>query len=281
MTKANNSFFAMLVFVFIFVTNEVKGGISSGWGRRAPCYLRRIMIRRVLALAFLAGCLSLLSAQTQTAETTRYYIVFLRPDPARKVLTQAELDLVQTAHMANIHKMANDGVLVSAGPFDDTPHTISGIFVFKVDSLATAQAIAAKDPTVLKHRNTVDVHAWDGPAGIGDEYFRLHRLDPKTPENMQVHPFCIFLRGDSWESYPQRDELLLRHERYVEQLRRQGRLGAAGGIEPPDDLLGLVIFRPVSSEEAQQLMGDDPAVKAGVLKVEYHRWWSSDHVLPW
>lgn len=215
------------------------------------------------------------------ASTTRYFVVFLRPDPARKPLTTEEGERIQTAHMANIHKMAEDGVLVSAGPFDDKQRTISGIFIFKVESLYRAKAIAANDPTVIEHRNTVDVHAWDGPAGIGDEYFRLHRLDPKTAENMQAHPLCLLSRGDQWDSRSDRDELLLEHERYIQDLRAKGQLGAAGQIEAPDDLVGLVIFKAIPFELAQQLMDEDPAVKSGVIRVEYHHWWSSDHVLPW
>jgi hypothetical protein len=38
-------------------------------------------------------------------------------------------------------------------------------------------------------------------------------------------------------------------------------------------------FRAIPLEEAEKLMSEDSAVKAGVFRVEYHRW-SSDHVLP-
>jgi len=211
-----------------------------------------------------------------------YYVVFLRPDPGRKPLAKADAERIQSAHMANILKMAADGILWAAGPFEDTPTTISGIFVFKTSSLQSAQAIAAQDPTVVEHRNAVDVHAWQGPADIGVEYFRLHKLDPHTPENMQVHPLCLLYRGAAWdEKQTARDSLLAAHERYINQLREQGKLGAAGGIDAPDDLLALVIFRAVPMEDAQRLLDADPAVQASVLRVEYHHWWSADHVLPW
>ncbi len=187
---------------------------------------------RILRAAFfvLFVCVPLL-AQSQAAPnaTTRYYVVFLRPDPARKTLAKEDAERLQAAHMANIHKMASDGVLISAGPFDDTPTTISGIFVFKVDSLDLAIAIAAKDPTVVEHRNTVDVHAWNGPAGIGDEYVRLHRLDPATPENMQNHPLCMLSRGPVWGRMDaDRDSILQAHARYIDQLKVVGKLGAQG-----------------------------------------------------
>jgi uncharacterized protein YciI len=240
-------------------------------------------MRRGIWLCFVLVAMGLrLTAQEANHESKRFYIVFLRPDPARRPLTQEEGERIQEAHMANIRKMAADGVLISAGPFDDTPRTISGIFVFTVDSMETAKDIASKDPTVAEHRNTVDVHAWDGPAQLGVEYVRLHKLDPKTPENMQMHPFCVVYRGTAWEtSSGSRDALLAEHARYVEKLRAEGKLGAAGEIAAPDDMLGLVIFKPIPLEDAQKLLEDDPAVKAGVLRVEYHQWWSSDHVLPW
>ena len=214
----------------------------------------------------------------QLSGSSRYYVAFLRPDPARKALSNEEGERIQAAHMANIHKMADDGVLVSAGPFEDTPHTISGIFIFKVDSLERAREIALKDPTVLEHRNTIDVHAWDGPAGIGEEYTRLHKLDPKTPENMQVHPFCMLSRDQKTDAAK---ELLAAHGQFVEKLRKDGKLSAAGPADGDDELAGLVVFRAIPLEEAVRLMSEDPAVRAGVFKVEYHHWWSSDHVLPW
>jgi uncharacterized protein YciI len=234
-------------------------------------------MRRALLLIFAVA----ISIYAQTS-ASRYYVVFLRPDPTRKELPKAEGERLQAAHMANIQKMGRDGVLMAAGPFDDTPVSISGIFVFKMSSLESARALAAKDPTVLAHRNTVDVHTWLGPPDIGVEYFRLHKLYPGTPENMQSHPLCLLYHGAAWEEKRStRDQLLTAHERYVERLHGLGKLGAAGAMQAPDDLLGMVVFKPVSLQEAQRLLREDPAVQAGVLRADFHAWWSSDHVLPW
>ena len=211
-----------------------------------------------------------------------YYLVFLRPAADRKALPPVEMERIQTAHMANIRSMAERGVLVAAGPFGDTPPTISGVFVFRTGSLEEARRIASADPTVVEHRNIADVHAWMGPPGIGDEYVRLHKQDPKTPENMQVHPLCLMYRGAEWESMgDRRDAVMAEHRKYMMQLRDQGKLSAGGPMEQPGDLVGLVIYRPIALEEAQRLEEADPAVKEGVLRPEFHRWWSSDHVLPW
>lgn len=215
--------------------------------------------------------------------TSLYYVVFLRPDPARQPLPKEEGERIQNAHIANIHKMADDGFLVAAGPFENDPPAISGVFVMKAKSLEEARRIAGDDPTVKEHRNTIDAHAWRAPAGIGDEYFRLHKEHPETPENMGVHPLMILMRGPAWRDTPPRDRVapLANHVLYIENLHRQAKLSAAGNVESDPNIFAIVVFHRIPMEEAQQLITEDPAVKAGLVSVEAHRWWSSDHVLPW
>ena len=212
----------------------------------------------------------------QTPSTDLYYLVFLRPDPARKPLAPADSERIQAAHMANIQAMADRGVLVAAGPFGDTPPTISGVFVFKTASLDEARRIGAQDPTVLEHRNLVEVHQWRGPAGIGAEYFRLHRQDPKTPQDMGVQPFCMLFRGPAWKESAD----LREHDDYLARLRRDKTLAASGPIEADPSLVAIAVFNRMPDDEARRLIESDPAVKSGLLRVEYHRWWCAAHVLP-
>src|ERR1051326_4554006 len=120
---------------------------------------RLYVARAIGLLAFGAACLSAQPA-AQRSGPAPYYVVFLRPHPARQTLSKEDGEHMQRNHMANIRKMADAGVLVSAGPFDDQVRTISGIFVLKAGSLEQAQQMAAEDPTVVAHRNTVDAHAW-------------------------------------------------------------------------------------------------------------------------
>lgn len=209
--------------------------------------------------------------------TDLYYLVFLRPDPARRPLAKAEGERIQAAHMANIQDMAKRGVLVAAGPFDDAPTTKSGIFIFKASSLDEARRIAAQDPTVLEHRNTVDVYAWRGPKGIGEEYARLHKENPEMPQGMGVHPVCLIYPGPAWSD---RARFVPAHAAYAERLQREGKYAMRGLVEGGGDLAGMVVFQRIPDEEAQRLIDGDPAVKAGVFRVEYHRWWSADHVFP-
>jgi len=205
------------------------------------------------------------------------YVVFLRPDPDRKTIPLEDRQRIMDSHMANIKKMADDGVLVAAGPMEDTPTTISGIFVFKSQSLSEALRIAAQDPTVVARRNTVDVHAWWGPAGIGTSYFRWKKENPDAKDVMASHAFCLIRRGPAWAGGNQTYD----DGGFIESLRRAGALAAAGPVSDDPDLLGIVIFKAASVDDARKSMAEAPPVKSGLVAVEYHLWWTADRILPW
>jgi uncharacterized protein YciI len=206
------------------------------------------------------------------------YIAFLRPDPARTPMSLEGRQHIMDEHMANIRKMADDGVLVAAGPMDDTPRTISGIFVLKAPSLAEAIRITALDPTVAQKRNTADVHPWWGPAGIGVAYFSWKKENPAAKDEMATHVLCIVMRGQNGGNGPRPDP---EHAAYVDTLRAAGLLAAAGPFDGDPDLFGIVVFKASSLDAARKAMAQDPALLAGRIAVEYHEWWTADRVLPW
>jgi uncharacterized protein YciI len=211
----------------------------------------------------------------QTPNTALYYLVFIRPDPARKTLAPEEGTRVQTAHMENIRGMAANGSPVAAGLFEESPVTISGIFVLKADSLGAAQALVARDPTVVEHRNTVDTHAWRAQAGTGDQYFRLHKADPKTPEGMARLPLVLLFGGPQWTAKSATSAALL------DRLHSEGRLGAGGQIEGDENLSAMVVFRPGDLADARQVMESQPEIRSGAYRAAHHSWWCAANVLPW
>jgi uncharacterized protein YciI len=227
--------------------------------------------------AFLACAATHGAADSPPEGTELRYVVFLRPDTARKAMALEERQHIQDAHMANIRKLADAGVLVAAGPMEDTPTTISGIFVFRADTLADARRIAAQDPTVVAGRNTVDVHPWLGPVGIGTSYFRWKKENPDAKDVMASHAFCLVRRGPAWSEGTDRYD----GDGLIENLRRAGALAAAGPVEEDPDLLGIVIFKAASVEDARRSVAGDPSVKSGRIAVEFHLWWTADRILPW
>jgi uncharacterized protein YciI len=229
----------------------------------------------IVLLALLAPAAPRCLADSVTGSPELRYVVFLRPDPARKPAPLEERQRIMDAHMTNIVQMARDGVLFASGPMEDKTVTISGIFVLKCDSLSAAEKIAAHDPTVIGKRNTVDVHPWLGPAGIGVNYFKWKKENPKADDVMASHAFCLIKRG------PAGGRAVYDEDGTIDSLRRAGSLSAAGPIDNDPELVGLVIFKTASVDDARKSLGEIPSVKSGRLEVEYHVWWTADRVLPW
>jgi uncharacterized protein YciI len=100
----------------------------------------------------------------QPMKMTTYYFAFLRRGPKWTAQRTPETDKLQADHLANINAMARAGKLVIAGPFENAGD-YAGVFVFKVDSIDEARALAEGDPTVKAGRLVIDVHPWLVPQG--------------------------------------------------------------------------------------------------------------------
>ncbi len=93
-----------------------------------------------------------------------YVIAFLKSGPNRDQDPEAAAAL-QRAHLNNIHRLAESGKLILAGPFLDEGD-IRGIFVFDVSSLDEAAALTATDPAVQAGRLVMELHPWYGSAAV-------------------------------------------------------------------------------------------------------------------
>ena len=115
--------------------------------------------RLVVVVAALAVAASLPAAGPEDYEMTTYQVAFLRKGPAWTPGNTPELQELQKGHMANIQKMAETGKLLIAGPFSDGGD-LRGMFVFRVDTLEEAKALADQDPAVKAGRLVLEWHPW-------------------------------------------------------------------------------------------------------------------------
>lgn len=93
-----------------------------------------------------------------------YVMAFLKAGPNRDQdsITRVE---IQKGHMANIQRLADEGKLVLAGPFEDDGD-IRGIFIFNVTTVEEAKALTETDPAIQAGRLIMELHPWYGSAAI-------------------------------------------------------------------------------------------------------------------
>jgi uncharacterized protein YciI len=98
------------------------------------------------------------------SEMTTYYFGLISRGPKWTAERTPEVEKLQADHMANINRLAKEGKLVIAGPFENAGN-YAGVFVFRVGTLEEAKALAETDPAVKAGRLVVDVHPWMVPRG--------------------------------------------------------------------------------------------------------------------
>lgn len=94
----------------------------------------------------------------------RYVLVVLKTGP-NKVAAGPERDEMFKGHFANMNRLAGEGKLVLAGPFDGADGW-RGLFIFAVSEIAEAQALVATDPVVVKGEMVAEYHAYYGSAAL-------------------------------------------------------------------------------------------------------------------
>lgn len=94
----------------------------------------------------------------------QYVMAFLKRGPT-KDLTKEEAQKLQAKHLENISRMAEEGVLVVAGPFLDDGE-IRGIYIFDVETIEEAKALTETDPAIQAGSLVMELKPWYGSAAL-------------------------------------------------------------------------------------------------------------------
>ncbi|SNS94300.1 Uncharacterized conserved protein YciI, contains a putative active-site phosphohistidine [Ekhidna lutea] len=104
----------------------------------------------------------------------RYVMALLKEGPNREQ-DSAEVAQIQRAHLDNITRMAEEGMLVMAGPFFDN-WEVKGIYIFAVETIEEAEELTKTDPAIQAGRLVMELHPWYGSAALmkmGDMHEKL------------------------------------------------------------------------------------------------------------
>lgn len=94
----------------------------------------------------------------------RYVLVVLKTGPTR-VPAGPERDEMFKGHFANIKRLAGEGKLALAGPFDGAEGW-RGMFIFATPNVDEAKAWVATDPVVIKGEMVAEYHPYYGSAAL-------------------------------------------------------------------------------------------------------------------
>ena len=94
-------------------------------------------------------------------EFDSFVVVLLVRPPTAPDRPKAELDQLGEGHMATIRRLADEGKLLKAGPFEDySGRNVRGMFILKTDSADQAREWVATDPSVKAGRLAPEFLKW-------------------------------------------------------------------------------------------------------------------------
>lgn len=77
----------------------------------------------------------------------------------------------------------------------------------------------------------------------------------------------------------ERNRIEKEHRAHVENLIREGKLALAGEVAGEDDLREIMVFKTESLDEARQMAGALPSVRAGMLKADAQSWFAARNLI--
>ncbi len=95
-----------------------------------------------------------------------YVFVILKTGPNDAKYQGEERKQMFAGHFSNMGKMAEDGKLVVAGPFNKNDRNYRGIFILTVTTIEEAEKLVANDPTVKAGILVAEMTPWYGSASL-------------------------------------------------------------------------------------------------------------------
>jgi uncharacterized protein YciI len=178
----------------------------------------------------------------------KFMFVFLNNKADKEKLSEEAVAKIMEGHMANINRLAKEGKLLAAGPFEGG----GGMFIFKSGSLEEVNSWLATDPGVQAKRWNVEVLPYRPLIGsvcaVGEKYemttYAMIHFQP------QVYKFNI----------QDAASVTKEHEKFVQSFSHEGNVIAYGSF---GDLDGGILILKTEPDDAW--LQNDPAVSGALF----------------
>jgi uncharacterized protein YciI len=185
------------------------------------------------------------------AQEKSYTIVFLNKKVSVEQLKEDTAQKLMDGHMANIRRLAKEGKLLAAGPFEGG----GGMFIFNTTSEEEAQGWLITDPAVRAGRWTIEILPYTPRTGSV--------CPAAEPVEMVLYTFVRFtavVQKYNASNYP---ILIRQHEAYMKHVVDPSEVVTEAIFGPNEG--GILILR---SELPADAFLNDPGVQQGLLDVQ-------------
>lgn len=192
--------------------------------------------------------LFLIAASTQAQKFT---FVFLNKKSDAEVITPEQSKKIMEGHMANINRLAAEGKLISAGPFEGG----GGLFILNTTSIDEAKAWLETDPGVKAKRWDIEMFPYTPRIGSA--------CAVKEPYEMVNYTFVRFDAIVSKPTAATAPSIMKKHDEYLKQLAASGNVITEGVFANGD--AGILVMK---GEVQKELFENDPGVQEDLIQFQ-------------
>lgn len=202
----------------------------------------------------LLGAALLFTAALVYSQPKTYTIVFLNHKPdAEKIDKETQTKLFE-AHMANINRLAKEGKLLAAGPFDGG----GGIFILNTTSVSEAESWVETDPAVKAKRWNLEILPYIPRVGS-----ICPAAEPYEMVKYTLVRFNAIVDKFTASSYP---NLIRQHDDFVKTVSKTSQVVTEAIFG--DNEGGILV---VMGDLPLDAFSTDPGVQQGLLDVEFKK----------
>ena len=159
-------------------------------------------------------------------------------------------------HMANINRLAEEGKLISAGPFEGG----GGIFILNTTSIDEAKQWLSTDPGVKANRWNIEILPYEPRIGS--------ICTVNEPYEMVTYQFIRFKANVDKSASQDYSEIFFKHDSYLKQLEKTVNIVTEGIFGEYDG--GILVLK---GELQKEIIESDPAVQEGLLELDMKQLW--------
>lgn len=193
------------------------------------------------------------TSNLQAQKNEGLFFVFLNSNPDKPQISDDEKEGLQAAHMANLDRLAQEGLLLAAGPFEGG----GGLLILDAENIDDAKALVQSDPAVQAHRFKTEVIPF---SVTGNDL-----CGAEEPYEMVTYQFIRMISNpDYFEDF---DKMFRANRMFLSDLNMKNNYVITyGAFSEYND--GILILDVSTPEEAEKIIKKHPSVKAGQLTYE-------------
>lgn len=100
-------------------------------------------------------------------------------------------------------------------------------------------------------------------------------IEQESDEPMKTYVMVFLKKGANRnQTAEEAKKIQSQHMDHLKKMHEEGKLLMAGPFTDDHDIKGILVMNSIDIDEVKNIVEEDPAIKVGRLKAEYHLWYT-------